>query len=175
MVNLLGGPAADGVAAVQENLDQPDDPHVLDFDSRIADRADSDGQSQPLQQGKVHMDIETLSLETGESVRDDLESLPHRIQMVESLLQTEVAQIVGAKFVAEKAGELLILFEKGALPVSVENVMTMLVFRSSSLWVYYEGEVRNDAVKKPSLWSRLMRRERRAVVPVRVADVKERT
>ena len=54
-------------------------------------------------------------------------------------------------------------------------VMTMVVFRSSSLWVYYEGEMRNDAVKKPSLWSRLMRRERRAVVPVRVADVKERT
>src|SRR5438045_2220448 len=72
------------------------------------------------------MDIEALSLETGESVRDGLESFPHRIQMVESLLQTEVAQVVGAEFIAEEAGELFVLLEKSVLPVGAEDVMAML-------------------------------------------------
>src|SRR5215469_8115635 len=72
------------------------------------------------------MNIEALRLEPGKAVGDDLESLSHRIQMIQPLLQTEVTQIVGAEFVAQVAGELLILFEKGVLPVGTENVMTML-------------------------------------------------
>ena len=46
------------------------------------------------------MDFEALSLETGESVRDGLESFPHGVQMIEPFLQTEVAEVVGAKFIA---------------------------------------------------------------------------
>ncbi len=49
-VNLFGGPAADGTAVMQENLQQPDDPQVVDFDAGITDRADGDGQGDPLQQ-----------------------------------------------------------------------------------------------------------------------------
>jgi len=37
LVNLFGGPAADGAAVVQENLQQPDDPGVVDFDAGVAD------------------------------------------------------------------------------------------------------------------------------------------
>jgi hypothetical protein len=46
--------------------------------------------------------------------------------MIEPFLQAEVAQVVGAEFVAQVAGELLILFEKSVLPVGAENVMAML-------------------------------------------------
>jgi hypothetical protein len=72
------------------------------------------------------MDIEVLGLETGKAIGDGLESLTHSIQMIQSLLQAEVAQVVGAEFVAQVTGELLILFEKGVLPVGAENVMAML-------------------------------------------------
>ena len=34
LVDLLGGPAAERVAAVQENLQQTNEPSVVDFDSR---------------------------------------------------------------------------------------------------------------------------------------------
>src|SRR4051794_23133769 len=34
--NLFGTPTTDGIAAVQENLQQPDDPRVVDFDTGIA-------------------------------------------------------------------------------------------------------------------------------------------
>ena len=126
LVNLLGGPAADGSAAVQEHLQQADDPGVVDFDAGIADRTDGDGQGQSLQQRKIHVHVEALRLEAGEAVRDGLESFAHGVEMIESFLQAEVAQVVGAEFVAQEAGELLVLFEKGVLPVGAENVMAML-------------------------------------------------
>src|SRR5262252_8086402 len=125
-MNLLGGPAAHRITAVQQHLQKPDHPGVLDFDAGMPHPPDGDRQSQPLEQREVHMNIEALRLEPGKAVGDDLESLSHRIQMIQSFLQAEVAQIVGAKFVAQVAAELLVLFEKGVLPVGAENVMSML-------------------------------------------------
>ena len=55
------------------------------------------------------MDVEALSLETGEAVGNDLEAFPHGVEMIESFLQAEVAQVVGAKFIAQEVGELLVL------------------------------------------------------------------
>src|SRR5450759_4016526 len=72
------------------------------------------------------MDIEALSLETGEAVCDGLEPFPHCVEMSEPFLQAEVAQIVGAKLVAEEPGELLILFEEAVFPIGAENMMAML-------------------------------------------------
>lgn len=65
LVNRFGGPAADSPAAMRENLRQPDDPGVMDFDAGITDGAGGDGQGDLLRQGKVHMNFEALSLEAG--------------------------------------------------------------------------------------------------------------
>src|SRR5438552_1237277 len=46
--------------------------------------------------------------------------------MIQAFLQTEVAQVVGAKLIAKEAGELLVLFEEGVLPVNAEDMMAML-------------------------------------------------
>src|ERR1700730_10910610 len=72
------------------------------------------------------MDIEALSLETSEAVSDALKSCAYGVEMSEPFLQTEVAQVIGAKLVAEEAGELLVLFEEGVLPVGSEDVMAVL-------------------------------------------------
>src|SRR5277367_834799 len=72
------------------------------------------------------MYIQALCLETGETVRDGLEPLADGIEMIESLLQAEVAQIVGTEFVAQEAGELLVLLEKRMFSVRPENVMSVL-------------------------------------------------
>ena len=58
LVDLLGGPTADVSAAVQENLEQADDARVVDFDSRIADRADGDRERDALQEREVDVDVE---------------------------------------------------------------------------------------------------------------------
>ena len=47
-MDLLGGPTAHMRAAVQENLEQADHAHVMDFGSRISDRADGDGEGNAL-------------------------------------------------------------------------------------------------------------------------------
>jgi hypothetical protein len=69
------------------------------------------------------MDIKALSLEAGETVRDSLEPLAHRIEMIQPLLQPEVAQIIGTEFVAQVSGELFVLFEEGVFPVGAEDMM----------------------------------------------------
>jgi hypothetical protein len=67
-----------------------------------------------------------LRLEAGEAVRDGLEPGADGIEMIESFPEAEVAQVIGAEFVAQEMGELLVLFEEGMLPVRLENVMPVL-------------------------------------------------
>ena len=49
LVNLYCGPAAEVAAAVEENLQQPDDPGLMDFDARIANGTDGNGKRDALQ------------------------------------------------------------------------------------------------------------------------------
>ncbi len=51
-MELFGGPAADGIAGVEQNFEQADDPGVVDFDARIAERTDSNGQAIGWMSGK---------------------------------------------------------------------------------------------------------------------------
>jgi len=126
LVNLFGRPAADSTAVMQKNLQKPDDPGIMDFDAGITSGTNVDGQRDPLQQGKVHMYIQALRLEAGEAVRDGLEPGADGIEMVESFLQAEVAQVVGTEFVAQEARKLLVLLEERMFPVRPENVMPVL-------------------------------------------------
>src|SRR5205085_10668244 len=109
---LFGRPAADAGATMQEDLQQANDPRFMNLDSGVADGADSHRQCQPLQQREIHMDVEPLGLTIGETIRNDLESFAHGVEMMESLLQSEIAQIVGNQFVAQEPGKLFILLEK---------------------------------------------------------------
>ena len=84
VVDLLGGPAADLTAAVQEDLEQADDARVVDFDPGIADRADRDWKADALQQRKVDVNVEPLRLKTGEAAGDGLEPVADGIEMVQS-------------------------------------------------------------------------------------------
>ena len=72
------------------------------------------------------MDVQRLGLETGEAVGDGLELFARGVEMVQPLLQAEVAQIVGAEFVAKIAGVLLVLLEKGVFPVGAKDMVAVL-------------------------------------------------
>src|SRR2546423_8748380 len=112
MVDLLGGPAADMTAAVQEDFKQADDARVVDLDAGIADRADGDRQGEALQQRKVDVDIEPLRLEAGEAVGDGLEALADGVEVVQSLPEAEVGEVVGDQLVAQEGGEFFVLFQE---------------------------------------------------------------
>ena len=72
------------------------------------------------------MNVEALGLEAGEAISDDLEPFADGVEMIESFLQSEVVQVVGAELIAQEARELLILLQECVFPVRSENVMPLL-------------------------------------------------
>src|ERR1019366_2006949 len=72
------------------------------------------------------MNVEALGLEAGEAVRNCLELCADGIEMIQTLPQAEVVQVVGTEFVAQKTRELLVLLEERMFPVRPEDVMTVL-------------------------------------------------
>jgi len=101
MVDLLGGPAADVAAAMQEDFEEADDAGLVDLDAGIADGTNGDRQGEVLQQRKVDMDVEPLRLEAGEAAGDGLEALADGVEMVQSLLEAKVGEVVGDQLVAQ--------------------------------------------------------------------------
>jgi len=122
LVDLFGGPAA----GVQENLEEADDARVVDLDAGIANGADGDGEGKALQQREVDVDVEPLCLEAGEAAGDVLEPLAHGVEMIQSLLEVEIGEVVGDQLVAQESGELFVLFEEGVFEVGAEDMMTVL-------------------------------------------------
>src|SRR5712672_738122 len=126
VVDLLGGPAADVAAAMQEHFEQADYAGVVDLDAGIADRTDGDRQGEALQKREVDVDVEPLRLKAGEAGGDGLEALADGIEVVQSLLEAEVGEVVGDQLVAQEGGELFVLFEEGVLEVGAEDMMAVL-------------------------------------------------
>src|SRR5579862_504270 len=90
LMDLLGGPATDVGATMQEDFEQADDARIMELDAGIADRADCDGEGETLQQREVNMNVEPLRLEAGEAICDGLEPLAHGIEMIQSLPELEI-------------------------------------------------------------------------------------
>src|SRR6516164_8269301 len=61
LMDLLGRPASDLRAAVQEDFHQPDDARLVDLDAGIAHRADGNRQGNAQQQRKVPVNVEPLA------------------------------------------------------------------------------------------------------------------
>ena len=124
--DLLGRPAADLIAAVQQHLQQADDTRVMDLDAGMADCTDGDGQGDPLEQREVDVNVEPLGLKGSEAVGNGQERLAHRRQVIQPLLESEVGEVVGADLVAQEGGELLVLLDEGVFPVGAEDMMAVL-------------------------------------------------
>src|SRR5882724_8790230 len=72
------------------------------------------------------MDVQALGLKSGEAVGDRQELLAHGGHMLQTLLQTEIGQIVGADLIAQKGGELFVLLHEGVFEVGPEDMMSVL-------------------------------------------------
>src|SRR4249920_643956 len=94
LVDLPGGPAADMAAGVQEDLEQANDARIMQLDAGVANRADGDGEGETLQQREVDVDVEPLRLEAGEAICDGLEPLAHGMEMIQSLPEMEISEVV---------------------------------------------------------------------------------
>jgi hypothetical protein len=72
------------------------------------------------------VNVEPLRLEGGEVAGDGLELFADRLEMVQAFLETEVVEIVGAQFVAQEGGELLVLLQERVLEIGAKDMVTML-------------------------------------------------
>jgi hypothetical protein len=111
---------------MQQHFEEANEAGVVDLDAGIANRADGDRKGGALQQREVDMDIELLRLEAGKAGGDSLEALANGFEVVQPLLEAEVAEIVGDQLVAQKGRELFVLSEEGVLKVGAEDVVTVL-------------------------------------------------
>ena len=57
LVNVSGSPAAEGVTAMEQNFEQPDDASLMDLDTGVVNRADSERQGDTLEQREVYVDV----------------------------------------------------------------------------------------------------------------------
>src|SRR5437764_9847988 len=57
---------------------------------------------------------------------DGLEALAHGVEMVQSLLETEIGEVVGDQFVTQEGGELFVLLQEGVFEVGAEDMMAVL-------------------------------------------------
>ena len=94
MMDLLGGPATDVGATVQEDFEKADDARIMELDAGIADCADGDGEGETLQQREVDMNVEPLRLEAGEAICDGLEPIAHGMEMIQSFPEMEIGEVV---------------------------------------------------------------------------------
>ena len=63
--------------------------------------------------------------------------------MLQTFLQPEVGEIVGAELVAQEGGEPFVLFEESVFPVSAEDVMAVLDLLQGG--VQLAGQAAGDA------------------------------
>src|SRR6516162_2966677 len=126
MVDVLGGPAAEVGAAMQEDFEETDEAGIVDFDAGITHGTDGDRPGEALEQRKVDVDVEPLGLETGKPGGDGLEALADGVEMIQSFLEMEIGEVVGDQLVAQEGGELFVLLEEGVFEVGAEDVMAVL-------------------------------------------------
>ena len=94
LMNVLGGPAAEVIATMQKNLQEPDGAGLMDLDTRITDRACDDRQGHALQQREVHVDVQPLGLKSGETIRDRQELVAHGVQVFQAFPEAKVAEVI---------------------------------------------------------------------------------
>ncbi len=75
---------------MEKDFHEAQDADILDFDPGDLGTAADDGQSQLLEEGKIDMDLEGLSLEGGKPVGNRQQLGAHGRQVFDSLLEEEV-------------------------------------------------------------------------------------
>ena len=125
-MDLCAAPTGHLPTAMEQHFHQSNHASVVNLDPWDFAFAHHHRQSQSLEEGKVHMHVETLGLESSEAVRDLGEHLTHRGEMIQSFLQVKVRQVVATHFASEEGEKLLVLFDKGVLEIGPQDMVTVL-------------------------------------------------
>ena len=70
LMEIISSPRGDAGAGMDQYLHEADQAGIVDFDSCDFGMAGDDRESQTLEEGEIHMDLEGMSLKGGETVGD---------------------------------------------------------------------------------------------------------
>ena len=126
LVDFLRGPAADVSTAMQQNLEEPNDASVVDFDTGIADRTDGDRQRHPLQKREVDVNVEHWAWKPAKRLVMTLKVWRTASRLSNPFLRPKSLRLLEQSFIAQERCELFVLLQEGMLEVGAEDVMAML-------------------------------------------------
>jgi len=102
---------------MDEHFHEADQAGVMDFDSGDFGMTGDDRESQALEEGEIHMDLEGLSLKGGETVGDGQEFGAYGCQMLDSLFEKKVFQVVATNLDSQEGLKFLVLFKESMFEV----------------------------------------------------------
>ena len=102
---------------MHENFHEADQAGVVDFDSCDFGMARDVRESQTLEEGEIHMDLEGLSFKGGEVVGDGQEFGAYGCQMLDSLFEKEILQVIATDLDPQEGLEFFILFDEGMFKI----------------------------------------------------------
>lgn len=98
LVDVPGRPAAEAVAALQQNFKQPEDAGLMELDTRITGRADEEGQGKARRCAVTERSPRgrstTAPAQAGEPIRDRQALGAHGLQVVGPFPEAKVAQVI---------------------------------------------------------------------------------
>jgi hypothetical protein len=117
LMEITSSPRGDTGAGMDEHFHEADQAGMVNFDSCNFGMAADNRKGQTLEQREIHMDLEGLCLKGGETVSDGKEMGSYRCQMLDSLFEEEVLEIIATDLDSQEGLEFLILFDKSMFEV----------------------------------------------------------
>ena len=125
-MNFGGAPSQHSGAGVEQHLHQAQHADVVEFDAGGLAALAWDRQREALEQREINMHVERLGFERGKAVGDAGEDAAHLIEMVETLVEPEVLEIVTERLQTQEGRELFIHSHDGILSVGPQHMVAML-------------------------------------------------
>ena len=117
LANLGRPPTVELRTSVQQHLHQAQHAGVLNLDAGDLAAARGEGQSQPLKQGEVDVDVEHFGFKASEAIRRGDQPLTQGGQILQPLAEGEIFHAVDADLQAEEGGELFVQARQRALAI----------------------------------------------------------
>jgi len=118
LMEITSSPRGNAGAGMNEHFHEADQAGTVDFDPWDFAMAGDNRESQALEQREINVDLEGLCLKGGEAVGNGQEFRAYCCQVLDSLFEKEVLEIIATEFDSQEGLEFFILFDKGMFKVS---------------------------------------------------------
>lgn len=126
LMEITSSPRGDTGAGMNEHFHEADQAGIVDFNSWDFGMAGDDGESQTLEQREIDVDLKGFRLKGGEAVDNGQEFGAYGCQMLDSLFEEEVLQVIATDLDSQEGLKFFILFDKGMFEVGAQDMVAMV-------------------------------------------------